>query len=299
MSDNAAFDFGSANFTIECWIRFNSLFRNTIFSHFANSTSASRSLYLVHFDSSNILRLGYQLEGGASADTSYSWSPATGTWYHIAVERSGTNIKVYIDGTAVITLAVSTTALQASEDPFRIGVFNDNTTGSPTLDWYFNGWIDDFRITKGSARYAGAFTPPTTAHLIGSGDNSKHIVMNSSADGVVTGTLKEDNNRIAKAWVNFNGSGTVAIRGSYNVSSITDDGTGKYKVNFSTAMADTNYSFTSAGAWALSGDSVYSASRMGHTRRLAISTDYIAVGSTGNDNTWYDAELMMAQVFGN
>ena len=45
-----------------------------------------------------------------------------------------------------------------------------------------------------------------------------------------------------RAWVNFNGTGTVAIRGSGNVSSITDNGTGDYTVNFSTALVDTNYS---------------------------------------------------------
>lgn len=46
----------------------------------------------------------------------------------------------------------------------------------------------------------------------------------------------------AKAWVNFNGTGTVAIRASGNVSSITDLGTGYYQVNFTTAMPDVNYS---------------------------------------------------------
>jgi hypothetical protein len=45
-----------------------------------------------------------------------------------------------------------------------------------------------------------------------------------------------------RAWVNFNGTGTVAIRGSGNVSSITDNGTGNYAVNFTTAMPDANYS---------------------------------------------------------
>jgi len=48
-------------------------------------------------------------------------------------------------------------------------------------------------------------------------------------------------NGIAKAWVNFNGTGTVAIRASFNVSSITDNGTGDYTVNFTTAMPDENY----------------------------------------------------------
>jgi hypothetical protein len=44
------------------------------------------------------------------------------------------------------------------------------------------------------------------------------------------------------AWVNFNGTGTVAIRASYNVSSITDNGTGDYTVNFTNALTDANYS---------------------------------------------------------
>lgn len=44
-----------------------------------------------------------------------------------------------------------------------------------------------------------------------------------------------------KAWVNFNGTGTVAIRAAFNVSSITDNGTGDYTVNFTNALADANY----------------------------------------------------------
>lgn len=58
-------------------------------------------------------------------------------------------------------------------------------------------------------------------------------------DTVVNGT--------AKAWVNFNGSGTVAIRRAFNVSSITDNGTGNYTVNFTTSLPDTNYSSLCGG----------------------------------------------------
>ena len=57
----------------------------------------------------------------------------------------------------------------------------------------------------------------------------------------------------ARAWVNFNGTGTVAIRASGNVSSITDNGTGDYTANFTTAMADANYTVVST---AQRGDSV-------------------------------------------
>ena len=45
----------------------------------------------------------------------------------------------------------------------------------------------------------------------------------------------------AKAWVNFNGTGTVAIRASGNVTSITDNGTGDYTINFTNALPDANY----------------------------------------------------------
>jgi len=64
-----------------------------------------------------------------------------------------------------------------------------------------------------------------------------------TADG--SGILKVQSNGVttnAIAWVNFNGTGTVAIRSSYNVSSITDNGTGEYTVNFATALSDSNYS---------------------------------------------------------
>ena len=59
----------------------------------------------------------------------------------------------------------------------------------------------------------------------------------------------------AKAWVSFTGTGTVAIRASFNVSSITDNGTGDYTLNFTTAMVDANYATNvSAGTGAGSGD---------------------------------------------
>ena len=61
-----------------------------------------------------------------------------------------------------------------------------------------------------------------------------------------TGVLATQNgmNGIAKAWVNFDGTNTVTIRSSFNVSSITDNGTGDYTVNFTNALPNTNYAIT-------------------------------------------------------
>jgi hypothetical protein len=82
------------------------------------------------------------------------------------------------------------------------------------------------------------------------GDLLADVVQGSTANtppvfkdgnGTTIGTL-------CRAWVNFNGTGTVAIRASFNVSSITDNGTGDYTINFTNAMPDANYSLSgSAG----------------------------------------------------
>ena len=70
-----------------------------------------------------------------------------------------------------------------------------------------------------------------------------------AANAVTAAKLGADQaSGLAKAWVNFNGTGTVAIRASFNVSSITDNGTGDYTVNFTTALADANYSFAVSGS---------------------------------------------------
>jgi hypothetical protein len=71
--------------------------------------------------------------------------------------------------------------------------------------------------------------------------------INSAQFATVSGTAPI---YACRAWVNFNGTGTVAIRASGNVTSITDNGTGDYTVNFTTAMPDANYSTIGMGDWA-------------------------------------------------
>jgi len=76
---------------------------------------------------------------------------------------------------------------------------------------------------------------PTTGTLAATFDSSGNLLFNSGYGSVATAYG-------CRAWVNFNGTGTVAIKASGNVSSITDLNTGYYAVNFSTALVDTNYS---------------------------------------------------------
>jgi len=73
------------------------------------------------------------------------------------------------------------------------------------------------------------------------------IIASNISDGTTSVASTYVVNGSAKAWVNFNGTGTVAIRDSLNVGSITDNGTGQYTVNFTNALSDANYSVVCSG----------------------------------------------------
>jgi hypothetical protein len=79
------------------------------------------------------------------------------------------------------------------------------------------------------------------------------LVITTLSDGTNSTSATNCIQGSAKAWVNFDGTGTVAIRASYNVSSITDNGTGDYTVNFTNAFADTSYSAVASSSISNSG----------------------------------------------
>ena len=167
-----------------------------------------------------------------------------GQWVHLALVRSGSDWSFYVDGSRTYNGSLGSSTISAPGTNILLGKSWDNAS-------QMEGYWDDFRLTQGLARYSGAsFTVPTTAHLTSAGDVNKHIVVNSDADGVAIGTGGIDQRRIAKAWVNLDSTQAAAsmIRESYNVSSMTDTATGRYTINFSTALSNANYCFAgSAG----------------------------------------------------
>ncbi len=209
-----------------------------------------------------------------------------GQWVHLALVRSGSDWSFYVDGSRTYNGSLGSDTISAPGTNILLGKSWDSTN-------QMEGYWDDFRLTQGLARYTGAsFTVPTTAHLTSAGDVNKHIVVNSDADGVAIGTGGINQARIAKAWVNFNGTGTVAIRSSYNVSSITDSGAGTYVVNLSTATSDANYSV--AGSAAGSGIVV-----MKTNQSVTRTTSACPVYSLNASNAPTDGEFVEVQIFGN
>lgn len=99
-----------------------------------------------------------------------------------------------------------------------------------------------------------------------------------------------------RAWVNFNGTGTVAIRASGNVTSITDNGTGDYTVNFTTAMPDANYAVigTSSSSLAMPADSKQAGFAAPHNAVPTTSSVRCATYVTGSGASYDSTQINIA-----
>ena len=222
----------------------------------------------------------------------YLGTAAAGTvnqWVHMALTRSGTTWNYYADGTRTYTANHGSDALPAAGSYVTLG---KSYTDTNSYEAYYN----DLRITQGLARYTGAsFTVSTTAHLTSAGDVNKHIVVNSDADGVAIGTGGISQARIAKSWINFNGGGTIAIRDSYNVSSITDNGTGDYTITFSTAMGSVDYSVSGTMGNSSAVSTWWARSFVPKT----YATGSLRVVANDSDGVAEDHEYVNCLIFGN
>jgi hypothetical protein len=115
---------------------------------------------------------------------------------------------------------------------------------------------------------------------------------NQANDGGIDFAVQPVIDGLAKAWVNFNGTSTVAIRASYNVSSITDNGTGNYTVNFTNAMPDANFSAVTTSGYSGVAFTVTSEVGPGATR----STGYIVVEVQNTAGAASDALVVNAVI---
>ena len=288
LSSSDGFNMGTGDFTIEAWYYFTS-FSNS-FGHYDQWAGSSTGVGNVQMWNSTSAQGKIKWYYNGNSNFTSSTTMSTGQWYHVAYVRESGTLKMYFNGT------VDSNTQSYSSQFGKTGTvyLGDQHAGGGGAPQYY---IDDLRVTKGLARYTSNFTAPTTAHLTSAGDSLKNIIVNEDADGVIIGTSGISTTRIAKAWVNFNGTGTVAIRSSYNVSSITDDAAGKYDVNFSTAMTDNDYSVVTDGRYD-TGDSA--GSSVVTLRREALTTSKFGVrGANVHTQGFNDFEMVSAIVFGN
>lgn len=148
---------GAGDFTIESWIYLSSNTNSQgsaggcIIDMRSSSSTGNGFLFSVTPSASNFVLNFYTDGGNNQGSTTMSYQ----TWYHIAVTRESGKIRLFVDGAVDATF---TKANDFSDTPtVRIG-YSDLYSSSSII-----GNLDDFRITKGVARYISAFTPPTAA----------------------------------------------------------------------------------------------------------------------------------------
>jgi hypothetical protein len=144
------FGYGTGDFTIECWVYFNSTGTATIFSNLSGTASTNPHIYI-----NSTIRF---YNGGGDRITS-STSPSTGVWYHLAVCRASGSTRMFLDGTQTGSTYADTNDYGQSA-PLGVGTYWNG--GAPVTASTLNGYIQDLRITK-YARYTANFTPPTAA----------------------------------------------------------------------------------------------------------------------------------------
>ena len=146
----SAFDLSSGDFTIEAWFNSNSFSSQSYI--LAKGTSGANLDWGIRIANSNTIVFG--TAGGATNLTLNTATLATGTWYHVALVRSSGTNSAYLNGvqSAQNTMTFTNVSLVA----MTVGCYSHNVPQA-----FFNGYISDVRIVKGTAVYTSNFTPPT------------------------------------------------------------------------------------------------------------------------------------------
>ena len=138
VASNAAFGFGTGDFTVEAWV-----YPNISGTMVVADVTLNIATFYVQ---SNTLKF---YAGGGAYDSGLAVTATA--WNHVAWVRSSGSIKMYVNG--VGSSSVSVTTNLGSSEQMRIGVENNS---------YWNGYISNLRVVKGTAVYTGNFTPSTT-----------------------------------------------------------------------------------------------------------------------------------------
>ena len=150
LAQDSSLNFGSGDFTFELWVY---ILSQTI-DMLVGSSSAYSNVQLLRIN-----RLGNYEDLSLFLNGKFFLIQNSGvtvnSWHHLALTRSGTTVRVFVDG----TLAGSTTSNHAlAVDKIGAFYYQGNLYSMP---YYFKGYMDDLRVTKGVARYTSNFTPPT------------------------------------------------------------------------------------------------------------------------------------------
>jgi hypothetical protein len=276
---NAALDITESEFTFEIW-----LYRTASGTQveFVNQR-ASSSGWLCRINTDNTVLFAY---AGAGAQQVLSVSTLqNNTWTHLAVTRSGTTMRMFINGIEDVVSTTGTDGTPSTADLYISRTYN-------AASGYFTGYISDLRIIKGTALYTSNFTPPT-APVTNVSNTS--LLLNFTNAGIIDNTGKNNLETVGNAQIDTTtkkyGTGSLEFDGTGDwliVPNSPDNqlGTGNFTIELWVYLSAVNTAegFVAKGGastgWLLSMTSSNTV-RFTYTSSTITSTGTLAI------NTWY------------
>jgi len=207
----------------------------------------------------------------------------------------------YVDG---VTSNIQTQFNNISVDPTMGGDLS-GTASNAQIVANAVGNTEMANDAIGVAELSATGTASSSTYL--RGDNSWAAVAAAGADTSLSNLSATGEKRVCHVWVHFKGTGTVAIQDSYNVSSVTDNGSGDYTVNFSITMANDNFSWSIGGTYpgtVTAHRPYFVGAWSSTTHSQTLSTTHIRCAAGINyqpgvhSASLYDAELVAVSIFG-
>lgn len=237
IADSADWDFGTGDFTIDFRIRF--------------TGSGDQCLVDVGGFAAGVM---IQWSGGVDlntfiAGTQYStgYNFSTGTWYHIAIVRNGTDVKQFVDG-----VQKGSTGTNSSNINTTVGVrIGQRVAGTYDL----NGWMDELRISKGIARWTANFTPPSAAY-----DNPSSTSSSSSSSSSRSSSSSSRSSSSSSSSSRSSSSSSSSSRSSSSSSSSSRSSSSSSSSS-SLSSSSSSYSSSSSSSSSYSSSSSSSSSR--------------------------------------
>jgi hypothetical protein len=234
-----------------------------------------------------------------NVDDHIYWNPVNSEWAYFVING--------VQVTSLTGQAQLPAGTTAQRDAANIGDLRYNTDIAAFEGYDGAAWSNlagvEVTSTNGQARLPSGTTVQRDVAVNGdlrynTDDNVLEGYINSTWESLPTITGIQPQS--AQAWVNFNGKGVIAIRDSYNVSSVTDNGTGDYTVNFANALADANFVAATSGrdTTGLSGSSIEQGENVSPNGQTASTINVVCSRGRDGYGVGTDFEVVNVVIFG-
>jgi len=222
VADNVDFSLGSLDFTIDCWVYLTTLDQNQVFwssvytdgafsFSFNHATSGKQGLNIGCWSTGWVL-VFYIYQGNKTGWTVNSWN-------HVAVVRSGNIITLYLNGVAVANGSCSS----------AIPAYNQHSIGSVISEQYLNGYMQEFRFSKGIARWVDNFTPNSLPYKGGEWDGvDEYTKLLLRFDGVNGQNTTVDSSQYNHTISMYNGANLTTTVKYFGTTALLLDGSDDY-----------------------------------------------------------------------